>query len=434
MTPPAPATIPTGRALVALARDPLAALARWSVEAGDIYRVEIPGRRTWVVNRPDEIQRVFVNHGKHFIKDREQRRARELIGDGLLVSEGALWKRQRHMMQPVFHKDRIAAHANRIATLAERTVASWDGDAVRDLHADAAGLTLAAVSDTLFGDHDVPSAVVGESLQAVMERFDGLRAMLPAWLPFGRFARCRAAIVRLDRVVLDLVNRRRAQSQERADLLTALLRAQDDDGTAMSDRQLRDEVVTLLVAGHETVANALTWSWHLLSQTPHAQDALYDEVSADAGPLDASTLTRLPYTAAVLSESMRLYPPAWIISREVTADWDVAGFPAPRGMQISMVPFIVQRDPRFFSDPLAFKPERWLDGSLDANPDYSYFPFGGGQRLCIGRQFGLLEGTLVLAAVARRYRLRPAPGPPVVPVPSLTLRPKDGLPMRLERR
>lgn len=434
VTPRPRALVPVIGHLLPLARDPLGTLERWGREVGDIYRVDIPGRNTWVVNRPEEIQRVFVHHSQHFIKDSEQRRAKQLLGEGLLTSEGALWKRQRRMMQPTFHKDRTAAHGDRMVEVADRFAATWATGGVRDLHADAIALTLAVVTDALFGDHDVPSDVVGESLEAVLQRFDGVRALLPSWLPFGRFARCREGIARLDGVVFDLLARRRAQPSERVDVLSALLAATDEHGAPMPDRQLRDEIVTLLIAGHETVANALTWSWHLLSTHPAAEQRLCDEVDALGGLPRAADLARLPFTAAVLSEAMRLYPPAWILSREVTADWEVAGMPAPRGMQLSMVPWIVHRDPRFYTDAQAFRPERWLDGSTASLPDYAYFPFGGGQRLCIGRQFGLLEGTLVLAVMARRYRLRAVATQPIVPVPSLTLRPKGGLPIGLSPR
>jgi cytochrome P450 len=202
----------------------------------------------------------------------------------------------------------------------------------------------------------------------------------------------------------------------------------------MSDQQIRDEVLTLLIASHETNANALAWTWHLLARNPEAEGKLFAEVDALQETPTASDLAKLSYTSAVVNESMRLYPPAWTIVREVVRDWDIAGSRIRPGMQVAMSPWVVQRDRRFFPDPLRFRPERWLDGSMDALPTYAYFPFGGGQRLCIGRPFALLEGSVVLATVARHWRLRAVSDREVVPLPSITLRPRGGLPMRVERR
>lgn len=245
--------------------------------------------------------------------------------------------------------------------------------------ADGAALTLKIVSDTLFGDDEVPPDTVAESFTAVLERFDGLRALLPSWLPFCPFARYRKAITRLETVVYDVLARRH-------------------------DRQLRDEIISLMIAGHDTVANGLTWTWYLLARHPEAEQKMFAEADALTGPPIAADLARLPYTRAVFNESLRLYPPTWTLSREVVGEWDVAGFPAERGMRVSMCPWVVHRNPRFFLEPLCFRPERWLDGSTKNLPTYAYFPFGGGQRLCIGRPFALLQGVLVLTSVAQRFQ------------------------------
>jgi cytochrome P450 len=402
---------------------------------GDIYRLDIPGRHTWVVNRPDEIERILV-HGQHFVKGGELYKAKALLGNGLLTSERELWKRQRRMMQPAFHRERVAAYGDRMVEITNTALAHWHPGEVRDVHKDSMALTLKIVCDTLFGDDEVPSEEVSQASDDVLRRFDGVIALLPEWLPFRRFTRYRNGITRLNEVVYAVVRRRRQErADQRGDLLSILLNAQDeDDGRRMSDMQLRDEVLTLLAAGHETIANALTWACHLVSQHPDAEKNLMDEVDALNGPATAHDLPKLQYTTAVLNESMRLFPPAWLIGREVVEPWEIAGFPAERGMQVTICPWIVQRDPRFFSDPLHFRPERWLDGSTESIPTYAYFPFGGGQRLCIGRPFAMLEGALVLATVARRFRLRPVDGYAPVPVPSLTLRPRNGLPMKVERR
>jgi cytochrome P450 len=415
-----------------IGRDVFGALERWAEEVGDLYRLDIPGRNTLVVNRPDEIERVLV-HGQYFIRPKGLRRAHALFGNGLFTSDGELWKKQRRMMQPAFHKERVAAYGGRMVDLTEQAVSTWVPGEVRDVHKDAMALSLRIATDALFGDDEVPAREVGESLEGIMQRFDGVKALLPSWLPFV-MARYYEGIGRLDKVVDHVVARRREQDSERADLLSILLHAQDESGTGMSDKQLRDEVLTLLVAGHETNANALAWTWHLLAQNPDAERKLLDEVDALVGPPTAADLHRLPYTAAVMDESMRMYPPVWITEREVTQEWEIGGFRVEPGLQVALCPWVVHRNRRFFPEPLRFRPERWLDGSTDSLHTYAYFPFGGGQRLCIGRPFALLEGVLVVATVARRYRLRPASGRPVVPLPSITLRPRGGLPMRLERR
>jgi len=415
-----------------IGRDPLGTIERWTEEVGDFYRIDIPGRNTWVVNRPEEIERIFL-HGQNFTKAIDVQRASAVFGNGLVLSEGELWKKQRRMMQPAFHKERIAAYGARMVDLTEQALAAWVPGDVRDIHKDAMALTLKIATDTLFGDDEVPSTEVGESLEAVTGRFDGAMALFPGWLPFGAFARYRAAVARLDKIVYDVLARRRAHKTERGDLLSILLNAQDD-GVGMSDRQIRDEVLTLLLAGHETIANALTWTSYLLGQHPEVEQQVFDEVDALGAAPTSSDLPRLSYTAAVLNESMRLYPPVWMMSRQVLDEWTIAGCRIGRGLQVAMFPWIVHRDPRFFIDPLKFRPERWLDGSTKSLPSYAYFPFGGGQRLCIGRSFALLEGTLVIATVARRYRLRSVSAGRAVPVPSITLRPRGGLPMRVQRR
>ena len=415
-----------------VARDPLATIERWTEEVGDFYRIDIPGRNTWVVNRPDEIERILL-HAQDFTKAIDVRRASAVFGNGLVLSEGELWKKQRRMMQPAFHKERVAAYGARMVDLTEQALAAWVPGDVRDIHQDAMALTLRIATDTLFGDDEVPSAEVGGALEALAQRFDGAMALFPGWLPFGVFARYREGVARLDKVVYDVVSRRRAQKTERGDLLSILLNAQDEDGVGMSDRQIRDEVLTLLLAGHETIANTLTWTSYLLGQHADAEQHVFDEVDALSGPPTSADLPRLSYTTAVLHESMRLYPPVWMMSRQVLSEWEIAGCRIGPGLQVAMFPWVVQRDRRYFPDPLRFRPERWLDDSTKSIPSYAYFPFGGGQRLCIGRSFALLEGAMVLATVARRYRLRSV-GHHVVPIPSLTLRPRGGLPMRVERR
>jgi cytochrome P450 len=411
----------------------LGSLDRWAIEMGDVYRLGIPGRTTWVVNRPEEIERILL-HPQYFTKDIDFQRTRPAFGDGLSLSEGEAWKKQRRMMQPAFHKERVAAYGQRMVDLTDQTLSTWRPGEVRDVHRDAMTLTLHIVADSLFGDNEVSTADVQHSLELGLARFDGATALLPGWLPLPVMARFRQAVARLDQVVYDVIARRRQHKSERNDLLSILMHAQDDDGGHMTEAQLRSEVLNLLTAGHETSANALAWTWHQLAQNPDVERKVLDEVDALSGPPTVADLKNLPYLEAVVQESLRLYPPVWGFGRCLVERWEIAGYPAEPGLDVKMFVWVVQRDPRYFPEPLRFRPERWLDGSLESLPAYAYFPFGGGQRLCIGRAFALLETSLILASVARRYRLRSAAGHEVVPVASITLRPRGGLPMQVEAR
>jgi len=413
-------------------RDPLAALDTWARERGDLYRLQFLGVDNWFVNRPAEIERVLTSPRTR--RDADIRRMRELLGNGLLTAEGELWKRQRRLMQPAFHRERVAGYGRAMVELTSAQVERWE-DGPRDFNREMMALTLKIAAATLFGDGGVDPEEVGGALDGVMRRFVGAAMVIPTWLPTPATWRFHRAIRSLDRIVRQVIARRRAHPlQGGADLLSLLLQAQDEDGSRMSDTQLRDEVLTLLLAGHETTANALTWSGHLLAQHPEVAGRLCDEASALGGPAAAADLPRLPYTSAVLQEVMRLYPPAWAVGRELTEPLEVGGHLLPAGTQVTFSQWVVHRDERYFRDALAFRPERWLDGSLSGLPAYAYFPFGGGQRLCIGKQFAIMEGVLVLAELGRRFRFRPVPGVEVRVLPSITLRPRGGLPLHIERR
>lgn len=418
--------------LPALLGDPLKKLDDWHVAHGDVYRVKLPGTMTWVVNRPEEIERIFTAKGV-FRKDRDLRRAKTLFGEGLLTSEGDFWLRQRRLAQPAFHKSRVTAYGERMVSLTQSFAERWQHGETRDVHRDMMSLTLRIATETLFGDVEVSPEIVGRGLDVALTRFEGLNPLLPPWLPVGFPARYRAAVGQLDEVVYAVIARRRSEPAPGTDLLSMFLNAQDEDGARMNDQQLRDEVLTLLLAGHETTANALAWTWQLLTENAQVARALHDELDALSGPPTPADVPRLSYTNAVVQEAMRLYPPAWIMGREVLSDFEIAGHVVPAGAEVAVSQWVVHRDARFFAQPLQFRPERWLDGSTNGLPAYAYFPFGGGQRLCIGKGFALMEAALVLGTLAQRFQLS-STGAPVVPRASLTLRPKGGLPMRVERR
>jgi cytochrome P450 len=438
-SPPADPTFPRRRYVpllghaAALLSDPLGALDDWAKEKGDLYRVKLIWNEAWIVNRPSEIERILTS-ARSFRRDEDGRRLKHMLGEGLLTAEGSLWMRERRLLQPAFHRDRIAEYARMMVDLGAAELDRW-ADGPRDFNHDMMALTLRIASATLFGDGEVDSEEVGRALHGVMNRYSGATFLAPVWAPLPKMRAYVRAVEQLDQMVRGVITRRRQRGgAEGKDLLSMLLHVQDEDGSMMSDTQLRDEVLTLLLAGHETTATALTWAGHLLSHNPEVQARLHEEARALGGPPTAADYPRLKYAEAVFQESMRLYPPAWAVGREVVDHFQLAGRDLTDGMRVIISPYATHRDPRFFRDPLQFRPERWLDGSLANLPPYAYFAFGGGQRMCIGKGFAMMEGTLMLAELGRRFTLRPKQGFTPVPFAAITLRPRDGMHLILERR
>jgi cytochrome P450 len=409
---------------------------------GDISHYKIGPQHLFLFNHPDLIRDVLVTHQKSFHKSRGLERAKRLLGNGLLTSEDDFHLRQRRLAQPAFHRQRIATYAITMTEFAERTRSSWHDGQTVDMHTEMMRLTLGIVAKTLFdADVDSEAAEIGNAMTNAFESFN--YAMLPFTeylekLPLPAVKRFNAARDRLDQTIYRMIGERRASGGDRGDLLSMLLLAQDTegDGTGMSDLQLRDEALTIFLAGHETTANALTWTWYLLSQNPKVEARLHAEVdSALGGRLPSfDDLQRLQYTRMVLSESMRLYPPAWAIGRRAMGELEFRGYTVPAGSVVLMSQFIMHRDPRFFNEPDRFDPERWTPEAMAQRPKFSYFPFGGGARVCIGEQFAWMEGILLLAVLAQQWRMRLVPGHVVDLQPLITLRPKYGMKMTLERR
>ena len=428
-----------GEFMLAITMRPLEFLPRLARDYGDVVVVHIGAQPLVLVSHPDRIRDVLVTHAKQFHKGRGLERAKVLLGEGLLTSEDDFHLRQRRLAQPAFHRARVAAYGDTMAAYAERRVATWRDGGTLDISREMAAYTLAVVGKTLF-DADIEGEAheIGEALSAAIAAFNFTvlpfgEVLLKLPIPMAR--RFRRGRDRLDATIYRMIRERRAAGDDRGDLLSMLLLAQDTegDGTGMSDLQLRDEVLTLLLAGHETTANQLTWTFYLLSQYPEAEARLHAEIDAlgDA-PLGAEDVARMPYTRAVIAEAMRLYPPAWIVGRRVLNDYDIGDVTIPARAVVLMSQWIVHRDPRWWDDAEIFKPERWLPGgsALDpSRPKFSYFPFGAGTRVCIGEQFAWMEGMLGLATMARRWRLRLAEGHRVVPQPIVTLRAKYGMRM-----
>ncbi len=423
-------------------RDPPKLLSELAREHGDIVHFKLGPQDIYLLNHPDYIRDVLVTHNRNFVKSRGLEMAKKFLGESLLTSEGEFHRRQRRLAQPAFHRQRINAYAEVMIDHASRTRERWrDGETV-DMWQEMMRLALAIVGKTLF-DADVESEApeIGKALTDVMQLFERVTNPFGALLdklPLPANIRWLKAKARLDATIYRLINERRRSGEDRGDLLSMLLLAQDEegDGGTMTDEQLRNEAMTLFVAGHETTANALTWTWYLISQHPEVEKRLHkeiDSVLAGAPPTPAD-FARLPYIEMVLAESMRMYPPAWTLGRRVLSDYPIGAYVVPAGAIVLMSPWVMHHDPRFFPEPFKFDPERWTPEAKESRPKFSYFPFGGGPRVCIGEQFAWMEGVLLIATLAQRWRMSLAPGQRVEPKALVTLRPKYGMRMVVEPR
>lgn len=395
-----------------------------------------------MVSEPDAIESVLVGSASNFTKSRDYAAIRSFLGNGLVTSEGAFWQSQRQLIQPAFRHENIAAYVQIMSDSALKLLATWNDGELRDLRHEMGQLTLDVVAKSLFGStvsHD--SRFIGTEIATVMEHFllqATLSFLFPIGTPLPKGPRLLRSRRRLNQVIRSIITDRRRNPIESNDLLQTLLAAQDEFGTRMTDSQLRDEIMTLFMAGHETTANALCWTWYLLAQNPDAEKALHAELASvlKGSPPALADLPRLPYTEMVVKESMRLYPPVWGIGRCAINDFELNGFRIPSGTNVFLMQWITHRDARYFPDPDRFDPERWRDDPIRRGklPRFSYFPFGGGPRVCVGAGFAMMEATLLLATIAQRYALSLAPGSDIRPLFSITLRPKNGLPMHLHLR
>ncbi len=426
--------------LFALQNDPITLLLESARQYGDIVHFKIGSEHIFSLNHPRYIEEVLVTSNRQFAKSRGLKFAKRILGEGLLTSEGEFHLRQRRLIQPAFHRQRIAQYARAMVDYAARTRDQWRDGATLDIHTEMMRLTLAIVAKTLFdADVEAEAGEIGAALTASLQMFRRLNQPFGEALdrlPLPSNRRFRRAQERLDATVYRIIAERRASGEDRGDLLSMLLQAEDDDRTPMTARQVRDEAMTLFLAGHETTANALTWSFYLLSQHPAVADRLRAELDAVLGGRlpTVEDISRLSYTANALTESMRLYPPAWVIGRETIRDYALNGWDLPAHSLILMSQYVVHRDPRYFSKPDRFEPERWTPEFKAELPRFAYFPFGGGPRVCIGEPFAWTEGVLLLATLAQRWQMHLAPGQRIGLLSQITLRPKYGMRMIVERR
>jgi cytochrome P450 len=431
-----------GAHLLAFRRDMLGFLQHLSHTYGDVATFRLGPERVVLLSHPEHIQDVLVTSHRQFIKARRGDVSRQFLGEGLLNSEGDIHRRQRRLSQPAFHRQRVGQYGAVMTDYATRLSQEWqDGDSI-DAAAAMMRVTLAIAAKTLF-DADVESdaVAIGRAISELMKlspRFSLPFAAVLMRLPLPSSRRLRQAQQVLDTTIYRIIEERRAEGMDHGDLLSMLLLAQDETGdqTGMTDRQIHDEALTLLLAGHETTAVALTWTWYLLSQHPEVEAALHAELDAALGKRvpTAADLPHLSYTRQIFAESLRLYPPAWLMTRRNLDVFAVGKYTLPARTFIMISPYITHHDARFFPAPETFQPQRWASVSPDNRPRSGYFPFGGGPRQCIGESFAWMEGMLLLATLAQQWQFRLVPDHPVALHPLVTLRPKYGMRMRLTQR
>jgi cytochrome P450 len=420
-------------------RDPLSVLTEWAKTYGDIFFYRAFTTPVYFLNHPDLIASVLVTNSRNFVKGRGLQVNERLFGKGLLTSEGELWLSQRRLCQPAFHSDCVKAYGATMVEYAEKALAQWRDGEERDLELEMRQLTLKIVAKALFGADISPS--VSSLLRAarpITEFNTRGRALLPLmrYLPTPLNLRYRKAVRRLERFAQFVIREGSRNGKHTGGLLCLLLDSRGPDGSALTVRQLRDQTITFLLAGHETTALALCWTFYLLAQNPFAEEKLLAELSAAAGerPLEAVDLPRLPYAEKVIRESLRLYPPAFAVARMALQDCEIGRYRVPKGASVVMSQWVIHRDPRFFDSPEQFQPERWSEDFVNRLPKFAYFPFGGGPRLCIGSSFALTEAMLLLLTILRRFHVSLAPGCAVQPVTAITLRPANGMRVILTRR
>jgi cytochrome P450 len=430
--PRVPSSSPFGE-FFDMARDPLGFMGSAPGHA-PLVHLRIGKESLVFVSEPELIHTILLGRASELVKDRITQRLNETLGNGLLTSEGDFWRRQRKLMAPMFNRTHLTSYAATMAARTEAAGAAWTSGEVREVHADMMTLTLDIILRTVFGAelHGDEAAQVSHAIETLMECFERelrtWRRFVPkSWLVFER-RKLNTARTTLDRIVGRLIAEKRAAGASGDDMVSRLLAARSDDGAAMSDQQVRDEAVTMVVAGHETTALVLTFASRLLAEHPAALARLHAEIAQvlEGRSPAFDDVPRLPFTRAVVLEAMRLYPPAYIIGRQALAPFELGGFQILPEDQLLVTMWHLHRSPRWFANPLAFEPERWLDGLQERLPHHVYLPFGGGPRVCIGQHFAMMEAVLCLASLQQRWTFEGVPGQPWDLSPAVTLRPRRG--------
>jgi cytochrome P450 len=439
-----PKGLPISGNLLDFRKDPLAFLQRAAEEYGDVVHIRFgPKRHVYLISNPDYIKEVLVTQHASFHKAKGLQTAKAVVGEGILTSEGKKHLRQRRLIQPAFRKERIASYADDMVGFAKKMTDSWQDGEERMINQDMMELTLAIITNTMFGTDVHESAKeIGRAIEVGLHYVSRKASSIfdiPPSVPTKSNREFQQANEILNKAIYKIIEeRRRKNAADLSDLLAMLLAARDEeDGTGMTDEQVRDEVMTIFIAGHETTANTLSWTWYLLSQHPEAERRLWEELDTvlEGRLPTAEDIPKLTYTTNIVWEALRLYPAAWAINREVVEPVQIGEYQFEPGETIMMSQYVMHRKPEYFDQPDQFIPERFEGDLLKRIPQFAFFPFGGGPRICIGNHFALMEAALVIATVAQRFQLRLAPDhPPVEPEPLVTLRPKNGIRMVVKQR
>lgn len=437
--PPGPKTkIPLGH-LFPFQRDSLGFLKKIADEHGDIVHFKVGPIRVVLLNHPDYIKEVLSTQNSNFVKGRPLKMAKELIGEGLLTSEGEFHKRQSRIIQPAFHRKMLESYAPAMTDCTVSLMNGWKDGTRVDMFEEMIRMSTAISGKTLFNvdtEHETPE--INQALNDVMSLFGRISLPFSEWLfklPLRSTRKFYSAKARLDGTIHRIIAERRQSKLEHEDLLSLLLQAQETE-EGMSDQQIRDEALTLFLTAFDTTSIALTWAWYLLSQNPEAETKLHEELDQVLqGRIPrVEDLPQLKYTRMVLGESMRIYPPIYLITRQALADFEIGPYVVPADAIVLISPYLIHHDARFHQHPEAFDPYAWEEHAQGISSKYEYFPFSRGPRACIGEPYAWLEGVLVLATIAQSWRLKLVPGHPVELLQLINLRPKYGMMMELERR
>lgn len=428
--------------VAAFQADPPGFLLQTAQTQGDVSCFRLGPAYIYLVNHPDYIHQIFVEETDNFYKSSFAKRSLgKLLGNGLVLSDGSFWKRQRKLAQPAFHHKRIAAYASAMVENTIDAINQWEDGAAYRIDLEMAQLALTIMSKTIFnldsleGTNEATAAI--STLQGVLAKKLLSAILIPEWLPTSTNRIANQSIAKLDKIIYSIINERRQSGVDKGDIVSMLLLARDEEtGEQMSDQQLRDELLTLFIAGHETTANLLTWTWYLISQHPEVEAKLQAELETvlNGRTPTFQDLAALKYNEMVIKEVLRLYPPAWIIVRQPVEDATVGGYVIKKGTTVFVSPYAIQHDPRYYPEPERFNPERFAPGYEEKIPNYAYIPFSGGQRICIGNSLAMMEARLIVATIMQRFRLSYETEYPVKSKALLTLVPDGGIIMRASSR
>lgn len=440
---PVAAGVPVLGVLHRFARDPLHYLLNAALRYGPVVRLDLASRHTYLVSHPDAVKYVLQDNNRNYSKGYDQ--AKPLMGEGLVTSEGEFWRSQRRLIQPSFSRQQIAAYASYMVEATEEFTRRWDelarSAASFNIADEMMRLTQTIIVRTMFssqvsGQADALGKAFDQTLEHLNQSLFSPHPILQK-LPTPANRRHERALRYLDSFIYDLIDKRRTAGEDKGDLLSRLLAAADPEtGQTMPDRQVRDELMTIFLAGHETTANALAWTWYLLGRHPQVEQRLLEEIDRvlQGRPPAIDDLPNLPFSAMVFSEALRLYPPAWMFARHAVEDDNVLGYRIPAGAMLFLSPYVTHHHPDYWPDPERFDPERFTEQRSASRARYAYFPFGGGPRQCIGNHFAQVEALLIMTRMLQRYRIRLVEGQTVKPTPIATLQPRPGVMVRFELR